>query len=497
MILPIAESPITGLVDEAFPLIVALTDDRPWDWFYSNYIQIALKNDERRGYNIRFYKTDHCGVIWDTMNPWIKYNTIDVKLLRELGMGIIDFTVRSVDSGYYLSVYLDRFYVPGTRNAAQSHLTHEALVFGYEAETRLIYLMEYQGAYLTAFTMDYDAFAQAYAHADEKRCDAIRLLRPDTERRYLFDLQNVYEQMSDYLYSRNTTLRYRSHFNPIQTPFFVLGMDAYREVKRLLAYDHLQNDYRVFNSIWEHKKVMTARIRYMAERNIAEGIGDFLPLCEETENLSYLVKSQYMKFTVTQKEKTLQTVCALFDEMVGKEQTLIAGLLVTIQRQLDVQQPDNPGVWISRHDFVQGTHALDTPPAKRLRITFDIIPQHDVIDGVIGYGDSLSAPVGYSAMKWLIRLHPDGFILARNGDRYEAVQPIRYTRGACCHAEITVDFGRQTYDARVSCGPGTDVLADGYAFGPDARRADDLAWVTLTADLGTAYHIEHHTVTAG
>ena len=59
MILHTAVSPITGLVDEAYPLVVALNSEKTWAWFYSNSIQIVLNNDEQRGYNIRFYKTDH------------------------------------------------------------------------------------------------------------------------------------------------------------------------------------------------------------------------------------------------------------------------------------------------------------------------------------------------------------------------------------------------------------------------------------------------------
>jgi len=132
LILNTVVPPITGLVDESYPLVVALGSDKPWPWFYSNYIQLALKNDDKMGYNVRFYKTDHKGIMWDTQNPWINYNRMNVNFLKELNMGIIDFVVRSINTGYYVSIFLDRFYVPGVRNYQNSHFTHEAMVFGYD-----------------------------------------------------------------------------------------------------------------------------------------------------------------------------------------------------------------------------------------------------------------------------------------------------------------------------------------------------------------------------
>src|SRR5665647_3193961 len=98
MVLNTVVPPITGLVDESYPLVVALCSDKPWPWFYSNYIQLALKNIEQMGYNVRFYKTDHRGIIGDTMNPWIKYNIINVNFLKSLNIGIIDFVIKSINT---------------------------------------------------------------------------------------------------------------------------------------------------------------------------------------------------------------------------------------------------------------------------------------------------------------------------------------------------------------------------------------------------------------
>ena len=496
MILRTAVSPITGLVDEAYPLMVALNSEKPWAWFYSNYIQIVFKNDEHRGYNIRFYKTDHRGIMWDTMNPWIKYNIINVSFLKELGIGIIDFVIRSIDSGYYLSVYLDRYYVRGVRNYQQSHMTHEAMVFGYDNAEKKIHLMEYAGAYLSPFVISFSAFKDAYDNSDLNRYDAINLLRLDTERRYQFDLVNVSEQMRDYLSSTNTSERYRNNSNPIKTPFVTFGIDAYREARRLLDYDRLQSDYRVFNSIWEHKKVMTERVRYMEEKRLAEGIGAFLPLCGEVENLAYLVKSQFMKFTVTQKPKALQTVYDLFDEMIVKEEVLIRGMLCVIDKQIERNRRLEAAPWTSKHDFVSGTHKLSVSKGRRLTVEFDAVPHHDGIDGVIGYADSQSYPVGYAALKCRVRFNPAGYIEARNGDRYSAEEFIPYRKNSRYHIYITVDFDTQSYCARVSSGDQVWRLAERYAFSPSARAADDIDKVMITTDNDTFFSLEHHSVSA-
>jgi len=232
----------------------------------------------------------------------------------------------------------------------------------------------------------------------------------------------------------------------------------------------------------------------MMEEQLVEGIGDFLPLCEETENLSYLVKSQFMKYTVTQKPKVLQKVYELFDEMVGKEKTMVSGMLDVIQKQIEHNKRLEAVPWASRHDFVTGTHKLDAPQSKRLTIDFDVTPHQNGIDGVIGYGDSQSQPVGYAALKLLVRFHPDGYWQARNGDQYSAAATFGYENNKSYHVRITVDFERRNYSAQVSFGRQAWRLAENYTFGPLVGKADDLKRVTITVNNYASFSVEHHCV---
>jgi hypothetical protein len=484
--------PITGLVDEAYPLIVALNSDKPWAWLYSNYIQLALKNDEQMGYNIRFYKTDHRGIMWDTMNPWIKYNIMNVGFLKALGMGIIDFVIRSIDNGYYVAIYLDRFYIPGVRNYQQSHMTHEAMVFGYDLSNKKINLIEYTGAYLTEFSIDFAEFEQAYEHCDLKRYDEINLCKLDSQRQYQFDLINVYEHLTDYLTSRNTSQRYRNNSNPIQTPFFTFGVAVYQEIKRLLDVNELNGDFRVFNSIWEHKKLMTSRARYMVTNQLVENFERFITPCESIENTSYLLKCQFMKYSATKKPKALDMVYHLLEQMVSEEKALLSEMREAIGAQIEKNRTQEEKPWRSKHSFTEGMLKLDALPVDFSGICFDVIPQNDGIDGVIGYCDSHTEIIGYSELKLLLKFHPDGYFQARNGDQYDADCLVPYSKGKRVHVTIKVDFSKLSYCITVETDGEKHELANHYAFGSHAMKANDLDKLSMTVNNFTGFMVENH-----
>lgn len=487
--------PITGLVDEAYPLVVALSHPRPWPWFYSNYIQMAFKNDDLMGYNVRFYKTDHRGIMWDTLNPWINYNIMNVNFLKSLNMGIIDFIVQSIDNGFYMSVFLDRYYLPGIRNYQKSHMTHEAMVFGYDLEKEQIYLIEYQETYLKEFIVTFAEFIDAYDNSDLSRYEDIHLMKFDTQRHYEFDLVNISEQLQDYLSSQNTSERYRINSNPVYSPLVSFGLDIYNDLRFLLEYNHLKYDIRVFNSIWEHKKVMKDRVQYMADQGYVDGIAELVLPCKEIEDKSYLLKSQFMKLCATRNPAQVGKVLLMLNAMEELERSVYGKIVEKIKAQIAQDKIRQADAWYSEHSFSLGTHQLERVQADRVSIDFDLLLKNEVVEGLIGYTDSKNQVIANSSMFILLRINAVGYFEASDGDAFRISTPVTYARNGQCHVHVEVDYSTRTYGISLDDGNGPHFVAEHFHFNPHVQEPGTIGKVCLVTDNMSSFLVTNHRIT--
>jgi hypothetical protein len=486
--------PITGLVDEAYPLVVALSHERPWQWFYSNYIQLVFKNDDLRGYNIRFYKTDHRGIMWDTLNPWIIYNIISMHFLKSLGMGIIDFIAQSIDNGFYLTVYLDRFYVPGIRNYQKQHMSHEAMVFGYDLENDKIHIIEYTDTYMSKFAITTTEFLEAYAHSDPDRYEDIHLLKFDEKRHYEFDLVNISEQLKDYLAARNTSERYRINSNPVLSPFVTFGTGIYALMRDLLGYNALKYDIRVFNSFWEHKKVMAERVKFITDNGFAEDFAQFYEPCRDIENKAYLLKSQFMKLCATKSPAALKNVYMLLDTIEAAERDTLSRMVEKIDAQIERNGIRKPDTWYPEHAFKAGTRAIAPVKAGKIEIEFALTALNDIVEGAVGYAGSSTQATAFSDFTMLLHLSERGYFEAMDGGQFRADALLPYARNGKYHVSIRADFTAGTYDVGIHDGKALRGIAKGFRFGEHVQEPTDIDKVTLLVENMSGFEVEGHRI---
>ena len=94
---------------------------------------------------------------------------------------------------------------------------------------------------------------------------------------------------------------------------------------------------------------------------------------------------------------------------------------------------------------------------------FDMIPSKDIMDGVIGILDGVSA--GYSSNSVIVRLNSSGKIDAYNDIDYAAENELQYHAGMTYHVKIDVNAVAMTYDVFVTEQGGAEVvIAKDYKF---------------------------------
>lgn len=239
------------------------TDDEHFkDWFFTNHIQLHSSDDLSLKYDVKL--DYYCGVkFFDKhylVNPWIKEEAIDSQLFVDDDCFVA--IKKLIDSGYYLGVMLNEKYVTDRWAYNSMDFDHENMIYGYDIKNNLVYICGFDAHQHFSFnTISIDELRQAYNH---------------TNGTYEFKLMKYEVQPYSYTIDKNTVLKMFKEYRD--------GIDSsYREELKVNAsfrkygihiYEIMKNnkkqleDVRVPYIVYEHKKIMTERIKYFLRKGL-------------------------------------------------------------------------------------------------------------------------------------------------------------------------------------------------------------------------------------
>ncbi len=332
----IESPPIVGYLHHAFPLSVLFGKGECLPWFYSNYAQLACP----AGYDFKALITGrrekfdfyvHPGSR-DLLTPLLESFWFDRSIEMSDG-GLISFLLRSLDSGYCIQACVDEFYVPGMACYQKQHRTHEILVSGYDLETESFVVsigFDREGDY-TVDEISFEEVERAIGSADlagHYNQQGLGLMRPTKRVEYDLDVAWVVEQLEDYLRSRNSSKRFRVLATPDDRLY---GLATYGWLKRY--FEHLIDhhdcyDIRPIHILWEHKKVMADRARYLASRGL---IDDAFPV--ELDRLASdvaVMRMMMLKARTTKDTTLIERIGSRLDSVCEEEIPVLERLVTAL-----------------------------------------------------------------------------------------------------------------------------------------------------------------------
>jgi hypothetical protein len=275
--LSVPQPPLISLLHHAYPLTAAQVHKDFLAWFYSNYIQLEYDLDNLR---LNFFTNIILGNC--VLCPILDYKILDLEFLHLSHIDIIDFIVDSINMGYYVTTYLDEYFVP-KRNAYQNHHNrHDTMIFGYDLNNKVLKIMGFdKKQHYCASNISFSEFGDSYAGCIDKTTDVILFKAKDEfsyEPSYKFDIINIINLLEDYLFSADTCERLRIIKNPKEG--FTYGISVYKELIRYFQFV-IENkiglgDVKPLHLLWEHKKCMVSRIEYLIENNYIDSNNPFL-----------------------------------------------------------------------------------------------------------------------------------------------------------------------------------------------------------------------------
>lgn len=281
--LALAESPIRGYMMYSYHLAVTFSHVDAWPWFYSNYVQLQCNPEQLKLSDFLDYSSTTKGELHFTegtspFNPWLADSPqLDPERLASLEEAISGYVVDNLTRDYYVETFIDEYHIPALFNGDSVHFRHRLLVFGYDDARRTFDIVGFdKNSQYRKLTCTYEQLDAAFTGISPQIPDRTKLFKPDAAARpaATFDSERFVAVLSDYLASKNTQLNpdLRGDLKPGTELWYGLKtydfLDEY--LKKWIASNvggiKMEIDFRGFHTLWEHKKCMLQRLKWLNDR---------------------------------------------------------------------------------------------------------------------------------------------------------------------------------------------------------------------------------------
>lgn len=335
-VLPIAEPDIATYAHNAYFMSILYTDDHAMRWVYSNHVQlkVTLFPNGTEGNSLFVDFTTPC-----PFSAYISFLQGSEQMTRdsvkETG-SFTDFVRNRVSRGFYVFASLDEYYIPGSLSYNNRYFVHSMMIHGYDDELKKFHVMGFfANQKLASRMIDYEDVERSFANIEgffsEDFHQMVHLIRINEERRkgMTFKLYLVMEQLQDYLNAK--PMSYSNYAMDEIPPFpSMYGIDVYGELIRRID-DHLNGkdvvDHRPLLILWEHKRVMNARLDYMEQNEIFQFDREVREGYERMEQSALVMKNLILKFWLSQDTRFLQQLRERLVQMEQDERVIITSML--------------------------------------------------------------------------------------------------------------------------------------------------------------------------
>lgn len=300
-------------------------------WYFSNFIQL---NASPMNHTLSFYDC------WSYLNkcPLIIRNSIDRWIINEKWNGdIISFLIDALNQSAYIYLFIDEAKLSNsTLSKKFNSFTHDVMVHGYNQQKKEFFISgSFESGKYIMSTCTFDEMRNAYINTDLSKdwLHGVQLIRLNTQTRYQLYTPYIKEQLSDYIYSRNSAIKIEDQ--PYYHEYF--GLKVYSVLSDYLL--KLVNGsltkllIRPFHFLYEHKKCMMDRITYFELNNIftaKDDLEEIKFLTTEVLKKTLIQRNLFLKYIIKRDAQFLLKIRNELKEIRSMEERAIYLLIKSI-----------------------------------------------------------------------------------------------------------------------------------------------------------------------
>ncbi len=273
-VLPInLQNDVTTYLHRSLPLCAVLSDEGNYPWFYRHFIQVFSTSHTYGLIRLEYLeKMDFYSEIIDE----ICYGYKELEDVKD----IIGFIIDKINTGHYIIINVDEYYLPQKDRYLKEHFVHQQLVYGYDNLQKKVMAVGFDSERIfTDIEFNYSDFEEAYEKG-KVNCNeyitwvnerAIQTLRPKGKNQeYDFRPEYFTQQLDGYLNCSNANSEIVYDFTSITdlekcdpVRFGINYHDALiQHIKKVLD-GNFTVYYNCFHLLYEHKKGIIDRLKYI------------------------------------------------------------------------------------------------------------------------------------------------------------------------------------------------------------------------------------------
>lgn len=304
---------VTSYLTYSLPLCGILADERRYHWFYNHFIQLFTLSGKGDSFWIDYLEDR------DFYREVVEYAILDWESLKD-EPDIVKFLKDKIDSGYYVVIILDEYYLPKNSNYQERHYLHQRMVYGYDntkQEMKAIAFDDLENFTILAYNYETirDAYeiGKSYYEVSELwvKKENVELVKPNFHE-VSFDWKSFLTDLNVYLSGNGDYSKIRPMDRLVFGDQASFNCNVYPEFIRHLNIN--AENFRYMYLLAEHKGVMYKRLRFVAENfNLTGETGELIEQYYQVARKFIVARNLYIK----------QAMKAVFynDQSSGQEMT--------------------------------------------------------------------------------------------------------------------------------------------------------------------------------
>ncbi|MBP2245845.1 hypothetical protein [Paenibacillus xylanexedens] len=338
-VLPIHYPLISNYPQHAYYFSIISNNEKFLPWIYSNYLNMCFMES-----------SNNCFLDYYAQTPEHHFHPCFVdsqRLLRSTILkyipDIVEFLKDQIHFENYIWLHVNEYYIPGSPAYKKYSFPHAIFINGFDDNEQRFNISgflkhrKYMCSYASYSEIEKSFYDFGKTHIDSdvtQHVNYMHLLKLHPNHHlglpYQFDMKFVAEQIKDYFESKNLSLNFRSFYSHELYSDWTYGINILPRLKRQINL-HLEDnkliDVRPYYTLYNYKKLMVARIRYIQENKFFDFKSIFREGFKTLENKSEILLNLYIKYKISKEKKYIYQLMNLLDDLYLIEKVLLERLL--------------------------------------------------------------------------------------------------------------------------------------------------------------------------
>ncbi|GEM_PF-1121264 len=271
-VLPISYPMITTYTQHAHLLSILTHYECAHPWIFSNYIQLFINKDYKHNWGDFYFPlayelrpSDAC--------KWITTQKIHRDTVTAKWDSVIHFIIENINSNQYVHTMVNYFYVPLSDRYNKLQLHHDIFVYGYDLNREILYVSDFfkNGVYSQAeisfadFDLAFNTNHLTTNHDYLRGMVYLYTFNDQYQDQFSFSADSQVHSIKNYFTKKPP--EYWEMFNyEGDRDRLDFGMGIYTTLFNYVketSDNKSQLDIRPFHLLYDHKKIMTLRLKYL------------------------------------------------------------------------------------------------------------------------------------------------------------------------------------------------------------------------------------------